>query len=346
MPALALALVAALALAVAWLLTPAVAALARRYGVLDWPGGRRQHPGPVPRAGGLAAFLAFAVAVLLALALPDLGWQQGELGRVAGLLAGATLIVAVGLWDDVRDLGPGPQFAGQVLAAGLLVASGITVDALTNPFGAAIPLAGWLGGLLAVLWLVALMNTVNWADGMDGLAAGLAVIGGLVLFLRSATLTPPQWSVAALALAYSGAALGFLWWNVPPARVFLGSAGAYFLGLGLGGLAIAGGAKLATAALVLAVPLLDAGWVIARRLASGASPLRGDRRHLHHRLADRGWSARRVLLLFYGLAAACGLAALLLPKEEKLYVFIVLATLGLVALAAVGRDVLAERTPR
>lgn len=342
MPALALALVAAAAGVLGWLLTPAIAALARRYGVLDWPGGRRQHTVAVPRAGGLAPFLAFVVAVLLALTLPDLGWQPDEVGRVAGLLAGAALIVVVGLWDDVRDLGAGPQLVGQALAAALLVASGITVDALTNPFGEAIPLAGWLGGLLALVWLVALMNTVNWADGMDGLAAGLAAIGGLVLFLRSATLTPPQWSIAALALAYSGAALGFLWWNVPPARVFLGSAGAYFLGLGLGGLAIVGGAKLATAALVLAVPLLDAGWVIASRLASGASPLRGDRRHLHHRLADRGWAARRVLLLFYGLAAAFGLAALLLPKEEKLYVFAALVTLGLVVLAAVGRGVLGD----
>jgi UDP-GlcNAc:undecaprenyl-phosphate GlcNAc-1-phosphate transferase len=297
----------------------------------------------VPRAGGLAPFLAFVVAVLVAMALPALGWQAGEVGRVAGLLVGAALIVGVGLWDDVRSLGPLPQLAGQVAAAAVLVASGMTVDALSNPLGDVVLLPVWLGGLLALLWLVALMNTVNWADGMDGLAAGLAAIGGLVLFERSVTLVQPQWSVAALALAFSAAALGFLRWNMPPARVFLGSAGAYFLGLGLGGLAIIGGAKLATAALVLAVPLLDAAWVIAGRLASGHSPFRGDRRHLHHRLADRGWSARRVLLIFYGLSAAFGLLALLLPKEEKLYVFAALATLGLAALAAVSRGRLGPR---
>lgn len=340
---LALALIAAVSFALAWALTPGVAAIARRCGILDWPGGRRQHSAPVPRAGGLAPFLAFVAAVSLGLALADLGWQHSEIVRVAGLLAGAALIVGVGLWDDMRSLGPLPQLGGQVAAAATLVASGVTVDALSNPLGDAVPLPAWLGGLLAVLWLVTLMNTVNWADGIDGLAAGLAAIGGLVLFLRSVTLVQPQWSIAALALAFSAAALGFLPWNLPPARVFLGSAGAYFLGLGLGGLAIIGGAKLATAALVLAVPLLDAGWVIAGRLASRQSPFHGDRRHLHHRLADRGWPARRVLLVFYSLSTAFGLLALLLPKEEKLYVFAALATLGLAALAAVSRSRLGAR---
>lgn len=338
MPYVSLTLVFLVAFLLALILTPPARAWALRQGLVDRPGeARRVHRQPLPRPGGLALYGAFALAVLLSLLLADLERPPDELPRLGGLVVGGLVALGLGLYDDRRELRPWPQLLGQALAAAVAAGAGITVEHLSNPFGEPFALGPWLGPAFAILWIMALMNTINWLDGLDGLAAGVTAIAGLVLFVRSVTLMPPQHSIAVLALALAGASWGFLPFNFYPAKIFLGSSGAYFLGFTLAVLSIIGGAKVATALLVVGLPVLDAAWVIVHRLARGASPFRGDRRHLHHRLLDLGFSQPQIVLMFYFLCALLGALALVLSKMQKLYALAGLAVVVGGALVLITR---------
>jgi UDP-GlcNAc:undecaprenyl-phosphate GlcNAc-1-phosphate transferase len=187
-----------------------------------------------------------------------------------------------------------------------------------------------------LFWIMGMMNTVNWLDGLDGLAGGVAVIASVLLFAHSYRLG--QYSVALLPLSLAGCALGFLPFNFHPARVFMGTSGALFLGFALGTMAIIGGAKMATALLVMGIPILDVGWQIINRLRLGRSPFLADRGHLHHRLLDLGLSQRRVVLLFYSLCAAFGALALILSSGfQKLLALLIMGAFALVGLVALAR---------
>lgn len=318
-------LTAALLAAVA---APWAARLGHRLGMVDRPGGRRRHQGEIPRTGGLVLWLAFTSAVLLAQILPIPRFDPKEVVRLAGLLLGGTLSLILGLVDDRRELAPGPQFVGQVLIALLALPFLIFIEYVNNPLtGRPLYFPPPVVVLLTVFWLVGMMNTVNWLDGVDGLAGGVVAIVALVLFLHAGyRLDPPQHSVALLPAALMGACLGFLPFNWTPARLFLGSSGALFLGYTLGVLAIIGGAKVATVVMAMALPIADVAWLIAYRWRRGRRPTQGGRDHLHFRLLDAGWSPQRIRLAYYGFAAGAGGIALLIPSA--LYKALALALLA------------------
>ncbi|NOZ05180.1 MAG: undecaprenyl/decaprenyl-phosphate alpha-N-acetylglucosaminyl 1-phosphate transferase [Chloroflexi bacterium] len=327
---------------VAWLtafaITPLVARLARRWGVLDIPDTpRRVHDHPIPRLGGIALYLAFLLAVAVGIFIPLARHDPNEITRLEGLLLGGTLAVLVGLWDDKRALGPWTQLAAQIAIALVGIRFLLFIEVTTNPLTGRQIWFPWPVTLaITLVWLVGMMNTVNWLDGLDGLADGVVAIICLVLFLHMWRLG--QYSVALLPLALLGATLGFLPYNFHPARVFMGSSGSLFLGFAAGALSIMAGAKLATALLVLGVPILDVAWLIITRIRRGVSPMEADRGHLHHRLYDIGLSQRRVVLLYYAICAGAGALALLLPSPlDKLLALLILGALALSLLGSMAR---------
>lgn len=307
-----LALGFALAAALTCILSLAVARICRRRGMLDQPEPRRVHTTPVPRLGGIAIFLSFLTVSLL-LFRPA---NNYELHVYAGLIAAAVLIVAVMAYDDVRGLPPLLRLGVQTLAALIAMfpaGHGTLIQVLHNPLlgaGASrTSLALWIAVPFTWFWIVGMMNTVNWVDGLDGLAGGVVTITALVMAAISWLLGQP--AAALLCAVLAGATLGFLPLNWHPARLFMGDSGAMFLGLALAVLANVGGAKLAMMLMLLGFPILDTARVIVRRVRQGRSPLRFDRSHLHHRLLAGGLSQRQIALLFYLVTALFGGGAIL-----------------------------------
>ncbi len=323
-------LVFAAALLASLVLTPLTIRLARRWNWLDQPSGRRVHPLPTPRLGGIPLAAAFLVGLALALDYPRI--DENELGRVLGMGAGVLVVAVIGTLDDVRELKPLPLFAMQLAVSVIALASGVVVTQVSSPLdGSSIPLPPVIAVGFTLLWIVGMMNTVNFLDGLDGLVGGVTVIASAILFLHNLRLE--QYSIALLPLALIGATIGFLIFNFPPARIFLGS-GAYVLGFALAVLAIIGGAKVATALLALAIPILDVAWQIFNRVRAGRSPFSGDRGHLHHRLYDSGLSMRAIVLIYYLLTATFGALALILPNGFPKTIALVLIGAGAVAVLA------------
>jgi UDP-GlcNAc:undecaprenyl-phosphate/decaprenyl-phosphate GlcNAc-1-phosphate transferase len=294
-----------LALVIVVLLTPAVGGMARLLGVVDRPGARRVNRGTVPRLGGLALFFGIFVP---ALAFLPLGQET------RGLLLGAAVATTVGAIDDFRGLVWWEKFGGQVIAAAIPTAFGIWVHRFTFPLIGAHALPEWVGVPLTVLWIVAIMNMVNFLDGLDGLAAGVCAISGGTFCLIALSLGRPQ--PAILAGIVLGACIGFLRHNFYPARIFMGDSGAMLLGFTLGALAVQGLLKTAAVAtllfplLVLAVPILDTSFVVAKRIKYGQPIYTADRTHLHHRFLNIGYSQRRAALTMWGWCAILAGAAL------------------------------------
>ncbi len=316
----------AIAFLLALIFTPVASRVAMRIGTIDQPAARRIHEKPTPRLGGLSIIVAFFAAIGVSLVYPRT--DPNETTRIVGLLFGAGLMFIVGAYDDRRELKPLPQLLAQIIAAVLAVASGVMIREIPNPLGGLITFEEWFAVLFTLFWLVGMMNTVNWLDGVDGLAAGVTAIAGVVLVVHTFRLE--QFSLALLALALVGTVLGFLPYNFFPAKIFLGSSGALVLGFALGVLSIIGGAKVATALLVLAIPILDVAWQIVNRLRAGRSPFLPDRGHLHHRLLDLGLSQRAIVLLYYFVTAFFGALALILPSG--VYKLIALMVIGIGAL--------------
>jgi len=315
----------------ALLLTPLAGRLGERWGLVDRPGGRRAHRGVIPRTGGIALFGAFAITLLAAFLLFH-RWlppstDPDERTRLAGLLLGSTLAFGFGLLDDKRELGWRGQFAVQLLCAAVAIATLIFIERVNNPFtDQQIVFADLVVWTLTTFWFLGAMNTLNWLDGLDGLAAGVTAILAAVLVGHMLwRADPPQLSVAILPLALLGATLGFLPWNFNPARIFMGSSGSYFLGFAVAALGIIGGARMATVLLVLGLPIVDVAWLIWRRKRRGVSPGAGGRDHLHFRLLDLGLGQRQIVLGYYAFCAAFGLLALSIGPR----IFKLLALLGL-----------------
>ena len=319
-------LVFAVATGGALALVPLSARVGAAVGLIDLPRPGEVQRRPVGRAGGYGIIAAFFLA--LAVSIPIAERFPSEFPALAGLTLGAALLVPFAAWDDARRLGPLPQLAAQVACAAVPIAFGIRMTEISNPFGATLELPSWLVVPATLLWIIGMINTLNWIDTMDGLAGGVALIGALVLCAKSLLqigptgLREPQYTIAMLLLALAGACVGFLTYNFPPARIFMGTGGSMFLGYALGVLSIIGGAKIATAALVLGVPILDTALVILQRLAGRRSPFRGgDGRHLVHRLLAAGLSVRQITVLLYVLTALVGSLALRLLKADKFYAF-------------------------
>jgi len=296
---------AAVALAIVILLTPAVGGMARLLGVVDRPGGRRLNRRPVPRLGGLAIFLGIFVP---ALAFLDLGRET------RGVLLGAAVATVVGAVDDFRGLAPGPKLLGQLAAAAIPPAFGVWVDHFTFPLLGAVDLPAWVGMPLTVIWIVAVMNMVNLLDGLDGLAAGVCAISGATFAVIALSLGKPD--PAILSAIVAGACIGFLRHNFYPARIFMGDSGALSLGFVLAAVSVQGLLKTAATVslllplLVLAVPILDTSFVIARRLKHGQPISAPDRSHLHYRFLNIGYSQRRAALTMWAWCATLAGAAL------------------------------------
>lgn len=313
--------------------TPLVAKLALRLNVVDRPGGRRRHRGIVPRMGGLAPVFGFLLAVSLPAFFPGVFPRVADPNQPVwfrGLIAGTLVAALGGLWDDVRDLPPRYQLLIQLTCALLAIWATLFIERVNNPFtNEQIVFPRPLVWALTIFWVMGMMNTVNWMDGVDGLAASVAGVFAVVLVIHLAQ--RGLHSVGLWPMALLGAVVGFLPYNWPPARVFLGSVGTYGLGFIMAVLGIAAGAKVATVLLVLGLPIMDVAWQIVRRWRTGRSLFVGDRGHLHLRLYDRGWSSRRIVLLYVGWAVVMGTLALVL--SSRVLKLALIAVVGIISVA-------------
>ena len=319
------------------LLTPLAAYLGHRFGLVDRPGGRRRHAGAIPRLGGVPLFGGFALAVFAVALYGTLtaGYSLADATRLRGLLIGGVGAFVFGLLDDWFDLPAWAQFAFQFVLSTVALATLLWLERFTLPFFGLVALSDyawgpWVYVPLTIFWVMGMMNTVNWLDGLDGLAGGVGAIVCIVLAIHMHRV--PQPSVALLPLALLGALLGFLPYNVAPARVFLGSAGAYFLGYALAGLGLIAGGRVATVLLVMGLPIVDVAWQIVDRLRRRRPPTEGDRGHLHFRLLDLGLSQRAIVLAYWAFCALFGLLALAI--SSRLYKLVALLVLGGLVLAA------------
>jgi UDP-GlcNAc:undecaprenyl-phosphate GlcNAc-1-phosphate transferase len=326
---------ALVAFVVVMLLTPAVGGMARMLGAVDAPGGRRLNRHPVPRLGGLALFLGVFVP---ALAFLDLTRET------RGVLLGAAVAVTVGAIDDFRGLLWWEKLGGQLTAAAIPTVFGVWVDRFTFPFVGIHALPHWAGIPLTILWIVAIMNMVNFLDGMDGLAAGVAAIAGATFAVIALSLAKPD--AAILSAIVFGACVGFLRHNFYPARIFMGDSGAMLLGFVLATVSVQGLLKTAATValffplLVLAVPIVDTTFVVARRLKHGQKVFEGDQAHLHHRFLRRGFSQPRAAMTIWAwcLSLAAGaLATRFVPfrahGQWHLWPTLAVTAIGLVAVA-------------
>lgn len=331
----------------ALILTPLVIRLSLRVDIVAEPGGRRQHAGRIPKLGGLAILGAWLAGVVLIYWLMPPTNPDDAL-RLRGVVLGSLVVAAGGVIDDWRDLKPGWQFFIQFIGALIAVGHIIFIEVFTNPLPGdwlwtqtplqlLFRLEGdlvWIWRPLAVLftvfWVMGMINAVNFLDGLDGLAAGVCLIAAVLFAWHSHRLG--QTTVSLFPLALAGALLGFLFFNFAPARIFLGSAGAYFLGYQMATLSIISPAKFSTALLVLAVPIIDVAWQIVSRLRRGHHPFQGDRGHLHFRLADRGYESRRIVLGYYVVAILFGLVAVTVASPIVKLLMLAAVAAGVVAL--------------
>lgn len=305
-----------LAFLAALLISPLVAWVSRRFSLLDIPGGRRLHLRPIPRPGGIAVAAAFGVTIFTFwlidsfLGRPFLIPEEVRSPRFTLTAFAAVVGLSFGFLDDVFDLRARWQLMGHLAIAWVVVFAGIRIDFITDPFDAdqLIQLAPALAVGFTVFWVMGMNVALNWLDGLDGLATGVGIIAALTLGGTALLPTVNEPFVAWMSFTLAGALVGFLFFNFHPARLFLGTTGVTFLGTMLAVLAIFGTAKVSTALLVLAVPILDTFYVIVRRLLQRRPPFAPDRGHLHHRLVDIGMTHPQAVLAIYGVTV--GLAAL------------------------------------
>jgi UDP-GlcNAc:undecaprenyl-phosphate GlcNAc-1-phosphate transferase len=340
------------AMAIAAVLTPLAARFAKRVGAVAMPSERGLATRTTPLLGGLAILAGVLVAA--ALWMPDVirlprnvGAPKGSGGTVDTwqLLAGAALIALVGAVDDRQDLPPLVKLIGQIAAAGIAVHAGVKVSDVTLPFVGALQFPH-AGGALSLIWLVGMMNVVNFSDGVDGLAAGLCTIDGVAFAIIAFDLHVG--GAAILAALTAGAALGFLFHNFNPASVFMGDSGANLLGYLLGVVAVTGSLKtnvvvaLVVPLVILAVPFLDTGFVVAKRLKYRRKPWAADANHFHHRMARIGFSQRKTVAYLYAwtaLLAGVAIALRFVPYSDhrghiRVGWLVVMAVIGGIAVAA------------
>lgn len=328
MPYPAFALVFGTGFFLAFFLTPLAQQFGLKYNIVSAPGGRHLGHGRVARTGGLAIYIAFTVAAILAQFLPIERTDEKEIIRFAGLIAGGTFVYFLWLLDDRYELSATVQFAGQFVAGVIAVACLIFIQTFNNPLTGNSVSTGpdIVVYLISIFWIGLMINTVNFLDGSDGLAAGVVCIAALMIFIHAA-FRLDQVSVSLLPLALVGATLGFLPYNFHPAKVFLGG-GAQFSGYTLAVLSIIGGAKMATILLVMGLPLVDLAWQASNRLLHGKNPFAGDRGHLHFRLRELGLSPKVIALGYYAFCAGFGLIAL--TTSSQLFKLLVLGVMFLI----------------
>ena len=326
--------VAAAALAAAALIallsTPVIRSLAVRVGAVDVPrDGRRMHDHPIPRMGGLAIFFGFLLSVLLFLPLT---------GQLRSMLLGSVIIVILGIFDDIYALPAKPKFCVQIAAALVAVLGGNRIVFLSNLNIFSSELywdLGWLSYPITILWIVGITNAVNLIDGLDGLACGVSTISSMTMLVIA--LVVAEADVAIIMAALAGACIGFLPYNLNPAKIFMGDTGSTFLGFVLAVVSIQGLFKYAAIIsfavpfLMLALPIFDTCFAIIRRVSKGQSPMSPDRSHIHHRLIDMGFSQKQAVAVLYVISAILGLSAVVLTTSGELRALLFLAALCVAA---------------
>ena len=341
------------------ILTWLIRKVALRCKIVDQPdfGGRKIHKKPVPLLGGLAIFLSFFLVLFIFYFFSHLKVGvtylifQGNISpkHLIGVLLASVFLMIGGFLDDKYNLSPKKQIIWPILAVLTIIISGIGIKYINNPFGQGfiyLDKINWKifsfqgvpyyftlwSDLFTFIWLMGMIYTTKFLDGLDGLVSGITFIGALIIFFLSLYfLSQPQ--TAFLAMILAGASLGFLIFNFHPAKIFLGESGSAFCGFMLGVLAIISGSKVAATLLIMGIPILDVGWVILRRIFKEHHlPWLADRGHLHFRLLDFGLSHRQVVLFLYFISFLFGLFALFLQTQGKI---MALGFLGLVMLILV-----------
>jgi len=291
--------------------TPAVRVLAYKLNAIDIPlDGRRMHHVPIPRLGGLAIYLGFMVTALVFTDISPL---------MLTLLIGGTLIVVLGVLDDIFRLKAIIKFIAQIAVAFIAVWQGITIESITL-FGSTIHFGGW-SIFFTVFWIVGLTNAINLIDGLDGLSCGVSAISSFSLLLCTILMGEVTNSIVLTAIL-CGACIGFLPFNINPAKIFMGDTGALFLGYTLSIISISGVLKVHTLVSfviplsIFALPIFDTAFAIIRRLVHHKSPFEPDRGHLHHRLIDMGLNQKQTVAVLYSICAILGLSAVLFTSEK------------------------------
>lgn len=327
-----------LAFIVAFIVTPIAKKIAFKVGAIDVPKDeRRMHRKPIALMGGLAIVTGFLISVFFEIIGSYFSASSIlEVDReLFGLIGAIFIIVTIGVLDDIKPLNAKFRLVFQVLAAILVVSSGTTIVNVTNPFArfGMSTLPAYISYPVTVIWIVGVTNAINLIDGLDGLAAGVSSIASLSLFFISA-LMPGMGTAAMLTAILAGATLGFLPFNFNPAKIFMGSTGAYFLGFTLGVISIQGTLKSYTAIaiavplLVLGLPLFDTLFAIFRRLMNGKSIMEGDKSHLHHRLIDMGLSHKQSVVVMYITSACLGLCAIVLAGKGAISAIVLVISLS------------------
>jgi UDP-GlcNAc:undecaprenyl-phosphate/decaprenyl-phosphate GlcNAc-1-phosphate transferase len=316
-------------------LTPVVIWLAKRLNVIDYPTKERKvHKKPTPLLGGLAIFAAFQITVAIFYFLSN-DFTEIKPKQFIGLFISGLVLMIGGFIDDKYGLKPKHQIVFPVISTLIIIACGVGVKWLSAPVGGGTWfLDQWsftvfwhdglpykitlLSDLFTFVWLIGMTYTTKILDGLDGLVSGVTVIGAIFIFLTALSNNIPQPDVALLCVILAGAFLAFLLFNFNPAKIFVGEGGSTFAGFMLGVLSIMTGSKVAVTLLLMGVPVLDVGWTIVRRLMEKKNPFKGaDRKHLHYRLLDAGFSVKRAVLLLYALAVIFGAATLTLQKYNQ-----------------------------
>lgn len=322
----------AVAMIISLFMTPPVKGFAEKVGAIDVPkDGRRVHDHPIPRMGGVAIFMGFVISALLFVSFTT---------QVIGLLLGALIIAVMGAVDDIVNLKPWIKFSIQIIAALVAIRCGIMFTAVSNPnfrsdIGT-IPI-GALAIPLTVLWIVGCTNAVNLIDGLDGLAVGVSAISSVTMLIVSVFVADPNTTFILAALC--GACIGFMPYNINPAKIFMGDVGSQFLGFVLACVSIMGLFKLHTVitflvpVLAMAIPLADTVFAFFRRIIHGQSPFHADKGHFHHRLLAMGLNQKQAVAVLYGISAVMGLVAVLLTGRDMLQRIICVVAAFVISLA-------------
>ncbi|MBR2616556.1 MAG: undecaprenyl/decaprenyl-phosphate alpha-N-acetylglucosaminyl 1-phosphate transferase [Clostridia bacterium] len=314
----------------AFALTPVIRVLAFKIGAVDVPkDARRMHKEPIPLIGGLGIFLSFSVSTLLFLSNLNI--------KILGFLAGMLLMVVIGIIDDVHEISAIKKLIGQIVAALIPVLTGTRIDSVVIT-GQTFNFPLWASILLTVIWIAGITNAINLIDGLDGLACGVSVIASFCLVL-TAIICSSYGTVALLSLLLAGACLGFLPFNIHPAKMFMGDTGALMLGYALSTISVMGVFKFSALVsfvvpfLIVGLPASDTITSIVRRLLKGQSPFAADRGHLHHKLIDMGFSQRASVLILYAISALLGICAVMFTTNKvHIAVFILLIGAGVLIL--------------
>ena len=298
-----------IALIVTYICTPLVRTLAVKIGAIDAPDARKVHQVSIPRLGGLAIYIGYMVSLL---------YSVKDISSVKGLLIGSVILVAVGIWDDVKQIGPKTKLLGQIVAALMLPIFDNAIHFIS--IAEHMLYLEYLSIPLTVFWIVGFTNIVNLIDGLDGLAAGISLIACIAICI--VTLQMGQVDLACITLALAGAACGFLRYNFNPAKIFMGDTGSMLLGYTMAAISVMGSVKTAATVglvvpvIVLGLPILDTLFAIVRRRINGRPVFQPDKGHLHHRLLAMGLTQKQAVLLMYAITAVLGCVSIVAAKAN------------------------------